>query len=259
MLYSGLCSVTFRKLSPEQVVELSARAALAGIEWGGDVHVPHGQVDVARRVRDLTAGAGLACPSYGSYYKLAESEPAGLAFAAVLDSAVALGARTIRVWSGNRHSRDADAAYRKVVEDDARRIGQLAGRHGITISCEFHQKSLTDTPESTAALMKATADAGLRTYWQPPLKMAPAERLAGLRAVLPWLTHLHVEAYSEGDEPQQVALAEGEGPWLDALRLTASIGGNRYCYLEFVPGGTPDSFLRDAGTLIAWLQRINKE
>jgi sugar phosphate isomerase/epimerase len=170
MLYSGLCSVTFRKMTAVQIVELAAKAGLAGIEWGGDVHVPHGQVEIARQVKDLTAAAGLEIPSYGSYYKVAESEKAGLAFAAVADSAAALGAKTIRVWAGGKHSKDADAEYRKSVEDDSRRIASIAGQRGMTVSYEFHAGTLTDTAESAVALLTAVDAAGLKTYWQPALK-----------------------------------------------------------------------------------------
>ena len=40
MIRPGLCSVTFRELDAERVVELAAEAGLACVEWAGDVHVP---------------------------------------------------------------------------------------------------------------------------------------------------------------------------------------------------------------------------
>ena len=76
MIYSGLVSVTFRALSPAEIVELVARAGLEGIEWGGDVHAPHGDVARARDVYRRTVDAGLAIPSYGSYYR--PGKPAAL-------------------------------------------------------------------------------------------------------------------------------------------------------------------------------------
>ena len=42
MIYPGLVSVTFRKLSPEEIVQLVVSSGLKGIEWGGDIHLPHG-------------------------------------------------------------------------------------------------------------------------------------------------------------------------------------------------------------------------
>ena len=107
MIKSGLCSVTFRKLPAAEVVELVVRAGLDGIEWGGDVHVLHGEIDLAREVGEMTLAKGLEIPSYGSYYRVAESEKQGLTFDTVLQTAVALGAPLIRVWAGARGSADA--------------------------------------------------------------------------------------------------------------------------------------------------------
>ena len=42
MLKTGVCSVTFRNLNVERIIELVVEAGLDGIEWGGDVHVPTG-------------------------------------------------------------------------------------------------------------------------------------------------------------------------------------------------------------------------
>lgn len=95
----GLCTVTFRQLSPEDVVALAAECGIVGIEWAGDVHVPHGQIDVARRVRSLTEEAGLSVVSYGSY--IAPPNDDERAFATVLETAQALGAPNIRIWPGS--------------------------------------------------------------------------------------------------------------------------------------------------------------
>jgi 3-dehydroshikimate dehydratase len=49
MIHPGLVSVTFRKLTPVEVAGLVKKGGLKSIEWGGDIHVPHG--DLARRAR----------------------------------------------------------------------------------------------------------------------------------------------------------------------------------------------------------------
>src|SRR4051812_49693737 len=106
-LRTGLVSVTFRALGPQQVVELVRQANLDAIEWGGDIHVPHGDTARAREVRTMTLDAGLAVAAYGSYYRAAVSDADGLPFARVLETAVALEAPTIRVWAGNKASADS--------------------------------------------------------------------------------------------------------------------------------------------------------
>ena len=65
----GLCSVTFRALPAEELVDLAAEAGLESIEWGSDVHArPDGPAGLDH-VRKLTEAAGLVVASYGSYYR----------------------------------------------------------------------------------------------------------------------------------------------------------------------------------------------
>ena len=45
---TGLTSVTFRQKTIDEIVALARKAQLDGIEWGGDVHVPAGDVQAAR-------------------------------------------------------------------------------------------------------------------------------------------------------------------------------------------------------------------
>ena len=125
----GLLSITFRKCSPQQVIDLCAENRLQTIEWGGDVHVPHGDLAVAAEVGRNTRRRGLDVAAYGSYYELAASPANGLEFSSVLASAVALETKAIRVWAGNRGSALADAAFRQAVIDDAMRC---ASCHSVT-------------------------------------------------------------------------------------------------------------------------------
>ena len=96
LLIPGLVSITFRPLSPQELIKLVAEAGLKAIEWGGDIHVPHGDVSRAQEVGRQTTEAGLSVAAYGSYYRLGVSEAAGLAFEQVLDSAVEDASRMIR-------------------------------------------------------------------------------------------------------------------------------------------------------------------
>lgn len=44
----GLVSISFRNRTAEEIIEAVKNAGLNAIEWGGDVHVPHGNVSRAR-------------------------------------------------------------------------------------------------------------------------------------------------------------------------------------------------------------------
>jgi hypothetical protein len=54
MLSTGLVSITFRPLDPEEILRLAVQARIETIEWGGDVHVPVGDLDRARETGRLT-------------------------------------------------------------------------------------------------------------------------------------------------------------------------------------------------------------
>jgi 3-dehydroshikimate dehydratase len=145
MIHTGLVSVTFRSLSPQEIVALVAKAGLRGIEWGGDIHVPHGNVQRAKEVYHITSDAGLEIAAYGSYYRVGCEEKEGILFERVLDTAIALKAPVIRVWAGDRGSREADEEWWAKVIDETYRIGALTKESGITISFEYHGNTLTDT------------------------------------------------------------------------------------------------------------------
>ena len=42
-LIPGLVSVTFRQLSPEDIIDITYASGLKAVEWGSDVHLPAGK------------------------------------------------------------------------------------------------------------------------------------------------------------------------------------------------------------------------
>jgi sugar phosphate isomerase/epimerase len=247
MLRGGLVSITFRSLTSEAVIDLVAKSGLHGIEWGGDVHVPHGDLAAARDVGRRTRDAGLAVAAYGSYYRLSHSETDGLAFECVLDNAVALGAPLIRVWVGDRASRQADDVYIDSVARDAARIADLAAQANVDVAFEFHTGTLTDTPASCRDLLDRVQRANLRTLWQPMHGETMEHNLAGLRLLADRLANVHVFHWWP-TPAERLPLSSGADRWAAYLKV-AKAAGARWALLEFVAGDSPDAFLRDAAEL----------
>ncbi|MBC8078470.1 MAG: TIM barrel protein [Chloroflexales bacterium] len=246
MLFSGLVSVTFRPLPPAAVVRLAVAAGVQAIEWGGDVHVPHGDLRAAREVRQRTESAGLHVAAYGSYFRF---QPEAV-FEPVLETALELGAPLIRVWAGDRPSAAADAAYREHIAAESRRIADLAAALGVIIAYEHHADTLTDTTASAVALLRAAGRT--RSLWQPPHDQPLDKQLAGLQAILPWLANLHVFSW-EHQSKRRLPLAHGESLWPEVLRIAAQDGRDHAALLEFVAGDDPAQLLRDAATLNLWI------
>ena len=252
MIRSGVASVTFRELSPEQIVRLAQDAGLDGIEWGGDVHVVHGDIARATEVREATEDAGLCVASYGSYYRVGceqryEKPPT---FDEVLETAVALRAPTIRVWAGNRASADASDAWWKTVLDETRRVADLAAAAGVRVAFEFHGGTLTDTTESACRLLERVNHDNVGGYWQIQLDRSQAERYASLEQVMPWLANLHVFYW---EEFVRKPLAAGADEWRRYFERAARDGEDRFALLEFVEDDDPKNLARDAETLNALL------
>ncbi len=255
MIESGIVSVTFRDLSPERVIGLTAAAGLNGIEWGGDIHVPSTDPRRAREIGRQTRDAGLKIFSYGSYYRAGDSDPRAPDFEPVLETALALEAPWIRVWAGWKGSDEADPSYRAGVVSDAVRIAELAEPSGIRIAWEFHRNTLTDTRESTRALLREASHPNLYTHWQPPCGWTDEEALRSLLEVRDRLAHIHV--FHWGDEAgDRRALAEGETRWRRFLRAAAESPRDHAALMEFVPEDDEAAFLRDAAVLRRWLAEL---
>ena len=250
MFLPGLVSITFRQLSVEEIIALMTQAGLAAVEWGGDVHAPHGDEARVQAVARMGADAGLRVAAYGSYYRVGHPETGP--FEAVLASAAALGAPHIRVWPGSQGSDSADEAYFQKVVADSRRIGDLAQAERISIVYEFHANTLTDTNAATVRLLQTVDHANVRSLWQPPRYAALADNLAGVEALRPWLEYLHVFHWHL-QTGERRPLAEGEDLWRDYLAQAAHPDRTRYALLEFVQDDAPEAFLRDAATLLQWL------
>jgi hypothetical protein len=193
--------------------------------------------------------------AYGSYYRAGFSAQEGLTFDAVLDTAKALGAPTIRVWAGKGGSAEADDAHWRKVVTDLRQIGTAAQDAGIVVACEYHANTLTDTNACALRLMDEVAHPNVLLYWQPPVGKAPDDCAAGLRAVLPFLVNLHVFHWVmiDGSRDQR-PLEEGADVWRRYFDIAASTGREHWAMLEFVREGTPGQFLADAKVLSAWAE-----
>ncbi|MEZ4736903.1 MAG: TIM barrel protein [Caldilineaceae bacterium] len=250
-LYPGLVSVTFRQLTPAQIIDLAEQAGLVGIEWGGDIHVPHGDLAQARLVGDQTHAAGLQVAAYGSYYRVGHPETGP--FTDVLASAVALGAPVIRVWAGQQGSASADDAYWDTVVQDSVHIAELAATAGIPVAYEFHRNTLTDSYAAAHRLLIRAGHPNLFTYWQPPWHATVAQNLAGLAQLAPWLHNIHIFHWRWQDGAR-LPLQEGEADWLAYLTKLKTFNGNRFALLEFVAGDAPAQFRQDAATFTSWLQ-----
>jgi len=250
MIKSGLVSVSFRNKEVDEIIFLVKKANLSCIEWGGDVHVPHGDTKKAKEVYQKTIDAGLIVAAYGSYYKAGESEESGLSFERVLSSAKELHAPTIRVWAGNKDSKDADLNYREKVVNDLLRIANISEKENISISLEYHVHTLTDSDESTKKLMEDAKHKNILFYWQPPVNLSVEECKKGLKTVLPRLSNVHVYHWTyENGEYIRFPLIDGYTNWSEYLRIIKEFKKDHFAMLEFIKNDSEEQLIEDAKIL----------
>ncbi|TWD79659.1 sugar phosphate isomerase/epimerase [Kribbella amoyensis] len=246
---TGLVSVTFRQLAVEEVVDTAVRTGLSAIEWGGDVHVPLGDLPAARKVRALCEDRGIAIAAYGSYLRAGSVDREEIR--AAVTTAAELGAPRIRVWAGTVGTAEAGVGDRMAVTRGLGELADVAAGADIEIAMEFHRGTLTDEVDSTITLLLDVGAPNLKTYWQPPVDADDATCLDQLEALMPWLSTVHV--FSWWPSNHRLPLTGRESLWRPVLARLAAEPREINALLEFVVDDSVDQLTKDAADLHAWL------
>jgi len=254
----GLCSITFRTLSTDDVIDVAGRAGVGGIEWGADVHAPPGAGPSITALGARTRDAGLAVVSYGSYVGMG---PTGDEIDAVLDTAEALGSPMVRIWTELGVTPRSPVTERRRVTERTAVLAERIVARGLLPTLEFHPGTLTETAASANELLDAIGPTALRTHWQPDPSLGPQTALGELSAVTAHLAHLHVFAWGAGGIDDRRPLADGAALWTRALELAdrdgAGVPGGRYALCEYVLDDDPDQFVADVRALRSWIDDID--
>ncbi len=245
MIKLGLCSVTFRKASMEELVELCSSIGLEGIEIGGDIHVPPGSPQArVEEVVELCKKAGVEIPSYGSYFNVLEHEVED--FAPVLETAVQLGAGTIRIWPGWVGAEKMTEEQLAKISSTARAAAEAAAGKKVRVAFEYHLNSPTSGAQSALRLLEAAGHYNLYTYYQL-LDSDDSERNVGdLKAVFPHLAYVHCHYYRD-DKYQP--LSEGRRLWAAICDTLKQLNYQGYIFMEFVNSGSPEQLAEDVALL----------
>ncbi|MBQ7930879.1 MAG: TIM barrel protein [Clostridia bacterium] len=247
MLKTGLVTVTFRKFDVPKICRTAKKAGLELLEWGGDIHVPPMNEDAVALAKSCSAQHGLVIDTYGSYYRCSGSDEE---IEAVVKTAHELGAKNLRVWAGTRGNADTDDDTRRAVTENLIRVCGMAAQYNLTVSPEFHGGTLTDHWEYAVHLAKDVNAENLRLYWQPNQFRDDAYNLTALRAVLPYLSNVHVFTW-EGHG--KFSLIAGERMWRQYIDIISADGRDHGMLMEFVCDDTEEQLYRDAEVLHRWL------
>ncbi|MDR0426071.1 MAG: sugar phosphate isomerase/epimerase [Clostridiales bacterium] len=254
MFKTGLVSISFRGETPESIVRACADCRLERIEWGGDVHVPPGEIKRAREVGVMTREHGLDVAAYGSYYKIGKDSPD--TFQRVLDAASALGADVVRVWGGEEGSAEISPdGYARLLADAARAADEAADR-GITLALECHLGTITDAYDAALRFLRDCGRPALKMLWQPNHMRDEAYNLKSVAALREYVVNLHVFHWA----PQKrLPLCEGAAVWGRYLRMFRETGRDMSLLLEFMHDDKFSSLAETAKALHALADTVNRE
>lgn len=243
----GLVSVSFRTLSPDDIVLAAKAAGLSVIEWGSDVHAPFDNAARLKQIVKLQEKNGITCSSYGTYYRLGETDPALLP--AYIGAAKALGTDVLRIWCGTKSASAYSESERKELLTLCRSAAECAEKAHVTLCIECHSGTYTDDADAALSLLQEVNSPAFRTYWQPGQYRTAEENMRYATLVAPYTKHLHVFNWQG---TRKLPLADGWEVW---KRYLTCFSGERTLLLEFMPDGRVESLSTEAETLLRLIGR----
>ena len=245
---TGLVSVSFRSLEYKEIIKITKDSGLSAIEWGGDVHTPAGDENIAKEIKEETEMFGLSVAEYGSYYRLGECDRAKKA--GIIASARALGCKKVRVWASVKNrAAHTEEEYAAVINDTR----ELCDDAPDLIFClECHNNTLTEDFHDAVEFLSAVGCSNLKTFWQPNQYRDHEYNLSALKALLPYILSVHVFAW---EEDQKLPLASHRHLWSDYVDiLKCSDEESIHLMLEFMYDNSPSTLKSEAETLKSLLK-----
>ncbi len=237
----GLVSISFRSLSPEELLHICRDVGLSSIEWGSDVHVKPGDQENLQAVLALEKEYGISCSSYGTYFKLGVHALDTLP--SYIETAKALKTDILRIWGGDNDFEKMSEEERAFLLAEGKKAAAIAEAHGVTLCLECHNGTVTNCLDGAKFIMEGVDSGAFRMYWQPNQYKSFEENLAYAEWAAPYTKVIHVFNW-HGNE--RFPLGEAIGAWKQYLRY---FDGTQALLLEFMPKNTPDELKEEAKAL----------
>ena len=248
MLNIGLTSVTFRNLTPSEIIAYCKKNKINWIEWGSDVHIPAGDCLNATKIKEECEKNGISVSSYGTYYRCGAYDDAKSEFAKYIETAKILNAKTMRIWVGEKNFEDADEEYIKKIVCELKIICDMAKKENIDIGCEFHRGSLCNNKENALKVINMVNRENFGMYFQYDWKYTLEENCDTLKSFIPILKNVHVfNVNTEGRH--SLGENNGENIWKEFVRILKENEINTNLLFEFLPEQTEECLKRECEIL----------
>ena len=237
----GLCSISFRESSPEEILRAMQKAGLWVIEWGSDVHAPKDEPEKLRQLVRLQEQYRISCCSYGTYFRIGRDDPAELE--AYIVAAKLLRTNILRLWCGTKNSEQYTEEEKQQLFAQCRQVAKLAEEAEVTVCMECHGNSYTNRGAAAYELMQAVGSPNFRMYWQPNQARTLEENLDSAKLLAPYIENIHVFNWTK---TEKFPLAQAKEVWKTYLSYFAA---GKTLLLEFMPDGQLASLEAEAEAL----------
>ena len=238
----GLCSVTFRKKTAEEVVALCKKAGISFIEWGSDVHVK--TLDDAKKVKVLCDRADIKISSYGSYFNSAVYDEGK--WRDTCEITKEMGAQSIRIWLGKKNSQLTKEKEYKLLLENTKKMCDIAAKYGLFVCPECHDNTFNN---NTDAILRFTGDLqkdNFKTYFQSRYFRMEYD-LDRIDRTYDYIKDVHI---SYRDLKREQLFRKKDKNYLDTLlKKLKEKGFSGIVMIEFVSGNSEKNFLSDAEKL----------
>lgn len=237
----GICSVSFREHSPEEVIKAVSHAGLDCIEWGSDVHAPFNDEERLEEIAKLQKEYNIKCLSYGTYFHIMQDSLELLP--AYIKAAKMLGASVLRLWCGTKGSAQYSDDEKAGLIDECKKAAQIAKENGVVLCMESHPDSFTDNAKSSLELIEKVNSCHFKMYWQTNTKGDVELALKEARLLSPHTVNIHVAWWLNS---KHLPLSEGASVWDKYLR---EFSDEKSLLLEFMHDGKIESLQEEAQSL----------
>ncbi len=237
----GLCSISFRKNTPQEILTETKNAGLSYIEWGSDVHAPQKDIEKLTNIANLQKEYNIKCSSYGTYFRIGVTPTEELQ--EYINAAKILGTDVLRLWCGNKNSQDYNEEEKAALFNECKKIAAIAEENAVTVCMECHNGTYTNTEKSALELIKAVNSKAFLMYWQPQQFMSFEENLSYAKNISGFVKHIHVFNW-KGDN--RFPLADGINFWKEYLKCFEN---NKILLLEFMPDDKIESLANESDAL----------
>ena len=241
----GLCSVTFRKKSMEEIVKIAAEAGVGYIEWGGDVHVR--TLDDAKKAKAICDENYIKISSYGSYFNASDYDENEWEKMCKITKEMA--GESIRIWLGKKDSEKTSDEEYGILLSNMKKMCDKAREYGILVCPECHDDTYNNNTDAFLRFSKNLDKNNFKTYFQSRYFRMEYD-LDRIDRTYPYIENVHV---SYRDLIREQKFREKDKNYLDKLLKTflkKDFGG--IIMVEFVSRDSRSQFMKDIEKLKAY-------